>query len=309
MKKITIFAMLLLVLSLFSGCTAKGENIKNDETKIKVYASFYPLYDFASKIGGDKIDIQMVVPPGAEAHDFEPSPKVLSQMEKSNIVLLNGLGFEPWGKKIKDNLEKKGVSVVELGEIADPIKIKESPEEDKHDHGEYDPHIWLDPIRVIKMGEEIKNELVKIDEKNKKYYENNFNNFKMNLEELDEEYRNTLNNIDKNEIVVSHEAFNYLGERYGLNIISISGISPHDEPSLKELSKLTDIIKEKNIKVVFFEELASEKLSNVLANEGKAQTQVLYTIEGMSKEDMKEGKDYIYRMKENLKQIEKALNK
>ncbi|OPJ56294.1 metal ABC transporter solute-binding protein, Zn/Mn family [Alkalithermobacter paradoxus] len=314
MKKIlSIFAIISILLT---GCSGgEVEKIEEvNEQRIKVYASFYPMYDFASKIGNEKIDIEVIVPPGAEPHDFEPSLKAISSIQDADLLVLNGLEMEPWADKIIQDLENKGVTVIKIGESADPLRLEQLKGGHKgcnhshHDHGDYDPHIWLDPIRVITMAEEIKNALCRIDEDNKEYYEANFEKFKSELIKLDEEYKDKLSNTKRKEIIVSHEAFNYLGDRYGINIIGISGISSHADPSLKVLSELTKLMKEKEIRTVFFEQLASSKLSETLAKEVGGKTEVLYTIEGITMEDMKEGKDYIYKMRENLNKIESALN-
>ncbi|KXZ40383.1 zinc transport system substrate-binding protein [Alkalithermobacter thermoalcaliphilus JW-YL-7 = DSM 7308] len=307
MKKILF--ILLFTLTLFTGCSSEDvvETTNVSEEKIKVYASFYPMYDFANKIGKEKIELNLIIPPGAEPHEFEPSLKVLTSIKDSDLLILNGLQMEPWAEKLIPDLEKNNVKIIKIGEVADPIKIH-NHKGCSHDHGEYDPHIWLDPIRAIRMCEEIKNALCKIDSENKEYYMQNFEDFKNKLIELDKEYKENLSNTKRKEIIVSHEAFNYLADRYGINIIGISGVSSHQEPSLKVLSDLTRIMKEKEIKTVFFDKLVTSKLSETLAKEVGGKTETLYTIEGITVEDMKEGKDYIYKMKENLYKMKNALN-
>jgi zinc transport system substrate-binding protein len=307
-KKILIIFSTLLLLFNLVGCSSETQEGKEGE--IKVYTSIYPLYDFTKKVGGDKIQVELLVPPGAEPHGFEPSAKKVAEIEEGNLFLYNGLEMDPWAEKLSKSLEGTSVHTLALGEIQgiEPILFKEDHDhEEEEEHGIYDPHIWLDPMNAKGMAETIKNELVKIDGENKDYYEERFITFKDNLEKLDKEYRESLSQGQKKEFVVAHAAFGYLARRYDLKQISISGLAPQAEPSPSKLVELTKVVEKYNINTIFFENLSSPKLSEVLASETGTKTEVLNPIGGLTQEEMDKGQEYISIMRENLEKLEEAL--
>lgn len=337
MKRI-FYIMIVLLLLFTSACSEdsikEADKAANEAGKIKVYASIYPMYDFAKQIGKDKIDLSLMVPPGAEPHSWEPTAKLMAQMEEADVFIYNGVQMEMWVEKLIGSLSNENLIVVEASEGVDLLKLNEydyhghseklyeledhddhkhekhHEEEQHHDHhyGEYDPHVWLDPIRAIQQAENIKNALVKADKKNEDFYEENFNEFADRLMKLDKKFREELNNRKLDEIVVAHAAFGYLAERYGLIQIAISGLNPQEEPSAAKMVKITELVKEYGIKYIFFEALTSPKLSEVLAKETGAKTSILNPIGGLTEEEINAGKDYITVMKENLYNLKKALN-
>lgn len=282
--------------------------------KLLVYASIYPMYDFAQKIGGDKIDLRMMVPPGAEPHDWEPTAKLMAQMEKADVFIYNGVNMEMWADKLVKSISSEKLKVVEASSGVSLIKLEDHEEGEygKHEgeednHGDYDPHVWLDPMRALKQAENIKNAFVAADEENMEFYESNFNEFANKLRELDQKYREELKDRKLNEIVVAHAAFGYLADRYGLEQISVSGLTPQEEPSAAKMAQITELVREHGIKYIFFETLTSPKLAKVIANETGAKTAVLNPVGGLTKDEIEEGKGYISIMEDNLEILKKAL--
>lgn len=282
--------------------------------KLLVYASIYPMYDFAQKIGGDKIDLRMMVPPGAEPHDWEPTAKIMAQMEKADVFIYNGANMEMWADKLVKSISSEKLKVVEASSGVSLIKLEDHEEGEygKHEgeednHGDYDPHVWLDPMRALKQAENIKNAFVAADEENMEFYESNFNEFANKLRELDQKYREELKDRKLNEIVVAHAAFGYLADRYGLEQISVSGLTPQEEPSAAKMAQITELVREHGIKYIFFETLTSPKLAKVIANETGAKTAVLNPVGGLTKDEIEEGKGYISIMEDNLEILKKAL--
>lgn len=312
MKKAIISLITVVSMIGLAGCSTQDETItKEKEDKLKVYASFYPMYDFAKNIGKDKIDLQLMIDSGVEPHDWEPSARLLAQMEEADVFIYNGLEMEPWADKLVKSIDNESLEIVEASKGTDLIKSEEHPEEEEHseeeEHGEYDPHVWLNPMNAIKEAENIKNALVKADEKNKDFYEQNYSEFAKKLNELDKEYKEETSKFKTKEIVVAHKAFTYLANSYNLEQIAISGLSPQEEPSPAKMAQISDFAKDNNVKYIFFETLASPKLAEVLAKEVGAKTAVLNPLEGLTKEEIKQGKDYIKVMKENLETLKKAL--
>ncbi|WP_058486309.1 metal ABC transporter substrate-binding protein [Defluviitalea phaphyphila] len=316
MKKIIIFASIISILTLnLFGCSSQEESSDEKNDTISVYTSIYPLYDFAQKIGQDKVEVNLIVPPGAEPHDWEPSAKLIGKIENSDILIYNGAGMEFWIEKIIGSINNSNLTIVNSSENVELLKLNKDnldhedtlEDEDEHNHGEYDPHIWLDPLNAIIQSENIKNALIKVDSQNKDFYETNFNELKNKLLALDEKYRSTLSKLPKKEIVVSHAAFGYMANRYGLKQIYISGLSPQAEPTPSQMAEIANIIKEHDIKYIFFETLSNPKLAEVIAEETGAKPLVLNPLGSLTQEELDNNKDYFSIMEENLDSLQQAL--
>ncbi len=302
---------LLIVTLLLGGCSIVSNSNSQkpiDDGKPLVYTSIYPMYDFTDKIGKENIDIRLMVPSGVEPHDWEPSAKMMAEMEQADAIIYNGVNMEPWIDKILAALDGD-IAIIEASKDIELISLKEHIHEgeDEHSHGSYDPHIWLDPMKAKKQAETIKSALITLDPESKEYYESNYKEFSLELDKLDKKYKEELKNIKNSEIIVSHSAFGYLTHRYGLEQISIMGLSPQEEPSAAKMAELTKEVKRHNINTIFFETLTNPKLSQVLAKEVGAKTAVLHPIGGLTLEELEEGKDYIKLMEENLIALVKAL--
>ena len=310
MRKILYLIISTIIIMSLVGCnnSSKGEDVVQND-KITVYTTIFPLYDFAKNIGGDKINLNYVVPPGGEPHEWEPSPKLIANIQSSNVFIYNGLGIDSWSENIINGSENKKLVVVKATDNISPIKYNEEEHEDEEDkdHGEYDPHVWLNTQYAIKQCENIKNALIKADPNNKDYYEKNYSDYIKEIDSLDSEYKNNLKNLKKDTIVVSHGAYEYLCRAYNINQISITGLSPNQEPSPAKLGELTKYTKENNTKYVFFDGLVNPKTAQTLANEVGIQTATLYSIDGVSKKDFENGETYISLMKQNLDILIKAL--
>ncbi len=294
MKKLVIILFSILIIVV--GCSSKEDSNYTESGKMLVYASFYPLYFLADEIGGDNIDLRMVVPNGVDSHDYEPSMNQLKEIENAQLFIYNGANYESWADKVVGNIidEKRTINASQL---VDLNVIDGNP----------DPHIWLNPDNMIQIGKAIKEKLVSLDEKNKDEYEKNFNELSDRLRELDNRYFEVLKDKNKDSIIVSHAAFGYMTERYGFNQIPVSGISPEQEPSPKTIANLIEIARNKNHEYIFLETLASPKTVQVIAEETNLQILTLNPIEGLTEEQLKNGEDYISLMEDNLENLKKAL--
>ncbi|MBI3337531.1 MAG: zinc ABC transporter substrate-binding protein [Candidatus Staskawiczbacteria bacterium] len=266
-------------------------NYQVQPDKIQVSASFYPLYFFARQIGGDKANVINITPAGAEPHDYEPTAKDIAQIENSKLVVLIGEGFEPWGSNIKQNLDSKNTIILTVGE----------------ENNTTDPHIWLNPQLAKEIVDKITNGFAQIDPENTGYYQTNADIFKNELNNLDVEYKQGLADCEEKNIITSHSAFGYLAADYGFNQVSIAGLSPDAEPSSQQLANIVNFAKENNVKYIFFESLVSPKLSDTIANEVGAKTMVLNPIEGLTNEEVSQGKSYFTEMRNNLDNLKIAL--
>lgn len=303
-KFITLLLMTAIVLSTLVGCSTneKGKStISSDKgDKIKVVVSFNPLREFAMAVGKDKIQVVTMVPEGVEPHDFEPKAKDLLELTEAKVFVYNGLGMENWVDKSLSSIENKNLNVVDASKGSN--LIKNSSEDEIKEHGQYDPHIWLSLQEAKVETKNIKDALVKADEKNKDYYEKNYEEFSKSLDNLYEEYKSKFGSLQNKSFVTGHAAFAYLCRDFGLNQQSVEGVFAEGEPTAAKLKELVEYAKNNNVKTIFVEELASPKVSETLANEVNAKVQKIYTIE--CKED---NKTYMDAMKENLENIYNSL--
>ena len=260
--------------------------------KLQVTTSFYPLYFMAAEIGGDKAEITNITPAGAEPHAYELTARDIAQIENSRLLIINGGGLEPWSSNIQQNINPAKTITGVAGE-----NLSDRP----------DPHFWLSPPLAKKMVDNIFQGFTAADSSNQNYYKTNADFLKTRLDNLDNEYKNGLADCTQKNIVTAHEAFGYLAAAYGFNQIAIAGLSPEAEPSPKQLAEIAQLAKAKDLKYIFFESLASPKLAETLAAEIKAETLVLNPIEGLTNEELAQGKDYFTEMRANLVNLQTAL--
>lgn len=327
---------LALALAL-SGCgedqthqPAPTEPSQGADEKVNVYTTVYPLSYVASRIGGEHAEVVNIVPTGVEPHDFEPTAKDVVAMSGADVFIYNGSGLEAWVDQVVDGLDRTNVIVVnateglpvveavdghETGHDGDHHEEESASGEHEteshghdHSHGPVDPHVWLDPTLLKQQAEKVKEALVKADAAHQADFEKNYRQLAADLDALDQEFQAMAREVPRKEFVVSHAAFGYLANRYGLKQVAISGLSPADEPSPAELRKLVEYVKERGIRHILFESLVSPDVAETIARETGARTAVLNPLEGLTEAEAKAGKDYLAIMRENLETLRKALS-
>ena len=303
--KLAIIAIIIVIP--LSSIAVYGTNTNqqftiNDDSKLQVISSFNPLHEFSQIVGQEKVDTILLVPVGVEPHDWEPTIKDVQQMHKSDLIIINGIGFENW----VDNLIENNY----LGIIVDTsngITINQSKEQhdeeqhDEHKHLAGDPHIWLNPVYAKTQVQNIANAFANSDLKNSKFYHTNAEEYNKKLDLLDMKIRNELSNCNS-DFIVFHNAFSYFADEYGLNQYTIMPTNnSHGEVTAKTLEKIILTAKKLNIKVIFSEEDISSKSSEIIANELGGNVLILSTLEITS-----DG-TYISKMTENLENLKVAL--
>lgn len=304
---------------LFAGCAqtqgpsaSNADGNQSQDGKLSVRTSIYPMYDFASKIGGDQAEVVNMVPAGTEPHDWEPAAADIAGLEQADVFVYNGAGMEHWAEDVLESLQNKALIAVEASTGVSLMEghhedEEEEPEGEEHEGEEYDPHVWLSPLNAKKEMENIKNAFVQADPDNKDYYEANYAKYAADLDALDKEFKDGLSALEKKDVIVSHEAFGYLCAAYGLNQIGIEGLSPDSEPDPARMAEIIEFAKEHDVKVIFFEELVSPKVSETIADAIGAETAVLNPVEGLSDEQQAAGDDYFTVMRRNLQALQAAL--
>ncbi len=299
----TLLALILIVVLLGTGFTflQKAAQAPNPTGKFQVTASFYPLYFFASEIGGDKASVVNITPPGAEPHDYELTAQDVVAINQSKLLILNGGNLEPWGSKIQENIDPTETSVLVAGENLTTGVLEEDGKK------VVDPHIWLSPPLAEQLVSRIEAAFEKGDPENAAYYKANAASLTQKLSTLDAEYAAGLASCAQKNIITSHAAFGYLAQQYHLVQVPIAGLSPDAEPSGQQIASIAQFAKENTIKYIFFESLVSPKLSNTLASEIGAKTLVLSPIEGIAPADIARGDTYFSEMESNLVNLKTAL--
>ncbi|GBG12152.1 ABC transporter substrate-binding protein [Paenibacillus agaridevorans] len=283
--------------------------------KLSVVTSFYPLYYLTSEIGGEHVEVTNLISSGVEPHDWTPKSQDLNKASKAELFLYHGAGLETWVEDFTKGLSgDSAVMVKAMSEGIDLIKGEEDEDEDSHDHSHedehhhaIDPHTWVSPKSVLVLAQNVKNSLIAADADNAAVYEQNYTALHGKLTTLDKDYAEKLGAVKQKNIVVSHEAFGYLARDYGLNQVSIMGLNPDAEPRAQDILKIAKFVKENDVKYIFFEELVSDQLAVMLANEAKVETMVLNPLEGLTKEQEKAGITYLNLMQSNLQNLVQAL--
>ena len=273
---------------------------KTNESKLQVISSFYTLYEFSQKIGQEKVDVKLLVSVGVEPHDWEPTIKDVQQMQKSDLIIINGIGFESWVDKLNE-MDYQGVIVDTSNGIIIKNTDDESSVHEEHPDESGDPHIWLNPVFAKIQVQNIANAFSSSDPENQQYFQENAANYISELDLLDSKIRNELSSCN-HDFIAFHDAFSYFADEYDLTQHTIiSSYVPHAEPTAKTLENVINKAKQLNLKVIFTEETADPKTSQVIANEIGGKILVLSPLE------INDDGTYISRMTENLNHLKEAL--
>ena len=302
MKKALILVILLL--AVFIGEMLMFENNTDTEEKRPfICVTSFPLYEISTKLLQDKADVIKLIPFGVETHTYMPSVKTMSTILKAELFIYNGLGIEPWIKKEYDNALDMS-TFVQLNE--NNTQCDEHEEHDAHHHDEdFDPHYWLEIGNMIKMTDVLKERLGEIFPKHKDLLEKNSKAYISELKKLDNEYKTRLGSCKRKEIVVNHNAFGYLASTYGFSTHSVTGLSPDEQVSAKKMKEITDLVKEEDIKIIFFESFVSDKIAQTISKETGASVQSLQPLANVTQDEAKKG--YVFIMQENLQKLSSAM--
>ncbi len=281
--------------------TATASSIEATK-RLSVLTTVYPLQYLAQRVGGDRVEVVNLIPAGAEPHGFEPSPRDVASIYRGDVFVYNGASFEEWVNRIVRELPSDGPIVVDASEGLELLTAE------PHEHESIvDPHLWQDPHRYGQQAELIWEALVKADPADAAVYNANLDSLKKDLDLLRAEIEQGLASCVRDTIIVSHAAFGYLAESFGLRQIAITGISPMAEPSPARLRQLIDEVKKSGVTHIFFEQLVSPAVAETIAREVGAQTLVLHPLGGLTRAEVQSGEDYFTIMRKNLANLRISL--
>jgi zinc transport system substrate-binding protein len=268
-----------------------------EDGRTKVVASFFPLYDFARNVAGDRADVMVFIPPGVEPHDWEPTPQNVAQAESADLLIYNGAGFEGWMAGINPRNAVDATAGLEL-----------LAADEEHEGEEFDPHVWLDPILAKHQVSAIRDGLARADPDNADYYRANAAMYLAELDDLDTFIRSELSSCEKTDFISFHSAFTYFAKRYGLTQHAIQGLAPEGEVLPQRIQQVKTLANELGIDVIYSEELIDPRLAQVIAGEiPNGMVLVLSPLEGLDEEEERKGAGYIDKMRENVENLKVGL--
>ena len=293
------------------GNTEEGNSTDSSSDQLTVYASTFALKSMAEEIGGDRVRVEMVIPPGADPHTYEPTSKQMTQIAEADLFLTIGHDLEPYVESMEKSLDAQNVQFVKTAEdvtllaSSDTVHSEEGHSEDEHDNGQYDPHVWLNPINAVSMAEAVEVAFSEQAPDYKDEFKERLNVFKEEAVKLDGELKAAVENGSKSELLVTHAAYGYLAERYGFEQLPITGLTPSEEPSQQALKRIIEEARLHDLNYIAFEDTVTPKVAEVVKKEIGAESVSIYNLESVTKDQME--KSYFELMRENVKALETAL--
>ncbi|XKE94519.1 zinc ABC transporter substrate-binding protein [Metaplanococcus flavidus] len=324
--------------------TADTENAATEE-KLNIYTTVYPLTYFTERIGGEHVNVQSIYPAGSNEHTFEPTQQDMITLADADAVFYIGLGLEGFIDSAKKTLSNENVEFVATAESIPEADLGEGHSdeeeheqghdkgteeehnhaheegteeahdhaheegtEEAHDHGhEVDPHVWISPVLSQQIAEAVKDELVERDGENAEEYEANYEQLVEELKELDQSFEQMAAAAEQKTFFVSHSAFGYWANAYGLEQVAVAGLNSQDEPSQQELVEIVKQAEELNIDHIAFEQNVSSRLTEVIQNEIGAEAVQLHNLSVLTQDEIDAGETYFSLMQKNLEVMEEIL--
>ncbi|MBF0216862.1 MAG: zinc ABC transporter substrate-binding protein [Candidatus Omnitrophica bacterium] len=276
--------------------------------KVEIVATIFPVYDIAKAVGGARVNVSLLLPPGVEAHAFDPSPRDMVRVNKADMFVYTSRHMEPWAEDIIKGLTNTNISVVDTSVGIEFMSALGAGALGGRAGG-LDPHIWLDPDNASKMADNIAKAMLAKDPAGKDMYTGNARAYKEKLMDLDRRTREMLARCENKTIIYGgHFAFGYFAKRYGLDHVSpYSGFSPDAEPTPKAIAGIIDKIRATGAKYVFFEELLDPKMARSIAGETGAKIELLSAGHNVTKNELEQGVTFFDIMERNMEKLKSAL--
>lgn len=312
MKAIKYFltAVILFLYSCSSSVTEKEEGIN-------IITTNFPSYDFSRQVAGGNAEVNLLLPPGSDAHSFEPSPKDIINIQNSDLFIYTGGESDSWIDDILSTIDTSGTKIIKLMEVCETV-VEEIPEgmqaeEEENGHGEkdeYDEHVWTSPKNAVLITKAISESLCEIDAENTDIYKENADKYISRLEELDDEFESIVKTSSGNTLIFADRfPFRYFTEAYGLKYYAaFPGCAEETEPDIATVTFLINKVREERIPVVFYIEFSNHKLADAISAETGAKAMLLHSCHNVTKEEFNSGITYLELMKNNAEALKEALN-
>jgi zinc transport system substrate-binding protein len=317
MKRVSI---LILFICVCAFAFASGNKARPANGKITVTATIFPPYDFTRAVAADRVNLSMLLPPGAESHSFEPTPRDIIGVQNSDVFIYIGGESDAWVDRILESMDTSNMQIVRLMDVVDIVEeeIVEGMQEEEEEafasigveiEPEYDEHIWTSPLNAIRMVRAISGALCAKDAANAPFYRQNEDAYIANLTALDTAFQTVTRDAKRRTIVFGDRfPFRYFADRYGLSYFAaFPGCSTETEPSAATVAFLIDKVKAERIPVIFHIELSNERMADTIAEETGAQKRLLHAAHNISKRDFDRGATYLDLMTANVDTLREAL--
>ena len=313
----------VFIVMAFAACNSDSDNDNNTPSqKLTVMASTPIIADWVNQVGGERVEVKSIVPPGINPHGHQPGSKTLTEIASADAVFFVGLGYEGlWMTKLIENND--GIPFTTLGDITEPLHEDHDEDHEKHedhdeDHDEHEghddhdhelgnPHFWFDPIRVVAAVDAIAASLARVDPESADLFEKNANDYKNLLNKLDEEIASQINTIPESNrtVMTEHQSLLYFTEKYGLE--SVESVIPQTRnevgPTPRDLERAIEAVKHHNLKVIFV-----EFETNKAAAERVAEESGIKLSDELQVETLKDNQSYEDFMRQNVSIIVSGLS-
>lgn len=297
-----------------SGCFLPNEGSESAEGKLRIVATLFPQYDFAKAIAGDKADVSLLLPPGAESHNYEPTPQDILSIHNADLFLYTGAEMEPWAESLVESLPTRD-SVVDVSAGISLIPMEEEAghahheEEHTHHHHTYDPHIWTSPVYAKQIVQTICRALCAHDPQNAAYYRANTQRYLAELETLNQAFLSVTAQAKRKELIFgSPFSLYYFTSQYGLSYqAAFDSCSGESEPSVRTLVSLIEHIKKEKIPVVYTTELSDTRIAQTICEETGAKLLLFHSCHNISREEFQQGATYLSLMYQNVENLKEGL--
>jgi zinc transport system substrate-binding protein len=295
----------IIVVGTVAGLYLSNNLSPSSSSKIKVIATFYPLYDFAQNIGGDKVDVSILVPETVDVHDFEPTPSSIAAVASANVIVYNGAGLEPW---IQEIISASGNTNLVKVDSSQGIQLLPVSPQFQRGNETVDPHIWLNPLLAKQQVNNILQGLIVADQADSQYFTQNAQTFQAKLDELNSQAISATENIATRYFVTFHEAFAYFANQYNITQIPIAGPF-QEEPTPSDIQNVINSIHQYRLLYVGYESLENPAISQSISSQTNATLIEMNPIEGLTADQKAAGDNYITLMQQDINNIHLALSR
>lgn len=305
--------LIILLIAFFTGCNKEEMfTARKDGADITVHTTLYPIQFIVEEIGAEFVDVTSVYPPGVDAHTYEPTTKDMTDIATSDAFIYFGPSMEGFVQSAADALEGESVELISLedyDEVFDTPQLEEPTSEEgqiESDSTERNPHVWIDPLRMMAMTEIIAEQLIAISPKHEDVFERNKLALLVKFQKLEDLFQEKIASNETKYMIVPHAAYDYWEERYGIEQIAISGLSPSEEPSQKYLTEIMETADAYGIDYLFYEQNTPDRLIEIMKDELNAEAYTIHNLAVLTEEDIENKEDYITLMEGNIEVLEEV---